>query len=44
LSLCPSQSRNLEVFVLLAQAYTGLGKKVEAEQAEARAKLLRGKT
>jgi len=43
-SLSKSQSRNAEVFELLAQAYTGLGKKVEAEQAEARAKLLRGKT
>jgi tetratricopeptide (TPR) repeat protein len=42
--LSKSQSRNVEVFALLAQAYTGLGKKVEAEQAEARAKLLRGKT
>ncbi len=43
-SLSKSQSRNAAVFELLAQAYTGLGKKVEAEQAEARAKLLRGKT
>jgi arylsulfatase A-like enzyme/Flp pilus assembly protein TadD len=43
-SLSKSQSRNPEVFELLAQAYRGLGKKVEAEQAEARAKLLRGKT
>jgi arylsulfatase A-like enzyme/Flp pilus assembly protein TadD len=43
-SLSKSQSRNAALFELLAQAYTGLGKKVEAEQAEARAKLLRGKT
>jgi len=42
--LSKSQSRNAEVFELLAQAYTGLGKKVEAEQADARAKLLRGKS
>jgi predicted Zn-dependent protease len=42
--LSKSQSRNAAVFELLARAYTGLGKKVEAEQAEARAKLLRGKT
>jgi Flp pilus assembly protein TadD len=41
--LSKSLSRNAEVFELLAQAYTGLGKKVEAEQADARAKLLRGK-
>ena len=39
-SLSKSQSRNAEVFELLAQAYRGLGKKGEAEQAEARAKLL----
>jgi predicted Zn-dependent protease len=43
-SLSKSQSRNAEVFELLAQAYTGLGKKAEAERAEARAKLLRAKT
>ncbi len=39
-SLSKSQSRNAEIFELLAQAYAGLGKKVEAAQAEARAKLL----
>jgi choline-sulfatase len=43
-SVSKSQSRNAEVFELLAQAYAGLGKRVEAGQAEARAKLLRGKT
>jgi predicted Zn-dependent protease len=43
-SLSKSQPRNAALFELLAQAYTGLGKKVEAEQAEARARLLRGKT
>ena len=42
-SLSKSQPRNAEVFELLARAYTGLGKNVEAKQAEARAKLLRGK-
>jgi Flp pilus assembly protein TadD len=42
--LSKSQPGNVEVFECLAQAYTGLGKKVEAEQAEARAKRLRGKT
>src|SRR6266853_816164 len=42
--LSKSQSRNAEVFELLAQAYAGLGKKGEAQQADARAKLLRGKT
>jgi Flp pilus assembly protein TadD len=39
--LSKSQSRNPEVFELLAQAYSGLGRKVEAQKAEARAKLLR---
>jgi len=39
-SLSQSQSRNAEVFELLAQAYAGLGKKGEAEKAEARVKLL----
>jgi choline-sulfatase len=39
--LSKSQSGNTEVLELLAQAYSGLGKKVEAQKAEARAKLLR---
>jgi arylsulfatase A-like enzyme/Flp pilus assembly protein TadD len=42
--LSKSQSRNARVFELLARAYAGLGKKGEAQQADARAKLLRGKT
>ncbi len=40
-ALSKSQPRNAEVFDLLAQAYLGLGKKAEAQRAEARAKLLR---
>src|SRR5229473_1640013 len=40
--LTRSQPRNAEVFELLAQAYTGLGKLVEAQRAAARAKVLRG--
>jgi len=39
--LTKSQAKNAEVFELLAQAYTGLGRTVEALQAEAKAKLLR---
>jgi choline-sulfatase len=39
--LSKAQPRNAEVFDSLAQSYTGLGKKAEAKQAEARAKLLR---
>jgi tetratricopeptide (TPR) repeat protein len=39
--LSKSHPRNAEVFELLAQAYSGLGKKTEAQRAEARAKLLR---
>jgi choline-sulfatase len=39
--LTKSQGKNAEVFELLAQAYTGLGRTVEALQAEAKAKLLR---
>jgi arylsulfatase A-like enzyme/Flp pilus assembly protein TadD len=35
------QPKNPTVFDLLAKAYSGLGKKAEAQQAEARAKLLR---
>jgi arylsulfatase A-like enzyme/Flp pilus assembly protein TadD len=41
--LSKTQPNNIEVFELLAQAYTGLGKMVEARQAESRAKVLRGK-
>jgi len=40
-SLSKSQPKNPEVFELLAQAYSGVGKKAEAQQAEARAKVLR---
>jgi choline-sulfatase len=39
--LTKSQAKNAEVFEFLAQAYTGLGRTVEAQQAEAKAKLLR---
>jgi arylsulfatase A-like enzyme/Flp pilus assembly protein TadD len=39
--LAKSQPSNSEVFQLLAQAYLGLGKKAEAQQAEAQSKLLR---
>ncbi len=39
--LAKKQPRNAEVFELLAQAYSGLGKKPEAQHAEARAKFLR---
>jgi predicted Zn-dependent protease len=39
--LTKSQAKNAEVFELLAQAYTGLGRTAEALQAEAKAKLLR---
>jgi predicted Zn-dependent protease len=39
--LTKSQTKNAEVFEFLAQAYTGLGRTVEAQQAEAKAKLLR---
>ncbi len=42
-ALSKTQSRNAEVFDLLAQAYSGLGKTAEAQQAAARAKLLRSK-
>ena len=38
-----SQPSNADVFDLLAQAYRGLGKSLEAQRAEARAKLLRSK-
>jgi predicted Zn-dependent protease len=39
--LSRSQPRNAAVFELLAQAYSGLGKKLQAQQAEERAKRLR---
>ena len=35
-----SQPKDAEIFELLAQAYSGLGKKAEAQQAESRSKLL----
>jgi choline-sulfatase len=41
--LSKTQSRNAEVFELLAQAYSGMGKTADAQQAGARAKLLRSK-
>ena len=41
--LTGAQSNSAEAFDLLAQAYTGLGKIVEARQAESRAKVLRGR-
>ena len=41
--LSKSERDNAAVFDLLAQAYRGLGKGPEAQRAEARAKLLRGK-
>ena len=42
-ALSRTQAKNSEIFELLAQAYTGLGRTVEAQRAESRAKLLRGK-
>ena len=42
-TLSKTQSRNAEVFELLAQAYLGMGKTADAQQAAARAKLLRSK-
>ncbi|HWY19806.1 MAG TPA: sulfatase-like hydrolase/transferase [Candidatus Acidoferrum sp.] len=41
--LTRSQPGNAEVFELLAQAYTGVGKMVEAQRAASRAKVLRGR-
>ena len=41
--LAKSQTSNADVFALLAQAYRGLGKNLEAQRAEARAKLLHSK-
>jgi predicted Zn-dependent protease len=41
--LAESRTATAEVFELLAQAYTGLGRRAEAQQAEARAKTLQGK-
>jgi choline-sulfatase len=42
-ALSKSQPKNAHVFDLLAKAYSGLGKKTEAQLAEARAKLLYSK-
>ena len=42
-TLSKTQSRNAEVFELLAQAYSGMGRTAAAQQAAARAKLLRSK-
>jgi choline-sulfatase len=42
-SLTSPRSRHAEAFELLAQAYTGLGRIAEAQQAESRAKVLRGR-
>jgi choline-sulfatase len=39
--LARTQPRNAEVFALLAQAYSGLGEKMDAQRAEDRSKLLR---
>ena len=39
--LSKSQPNNAEVFELLAQGYSALGKKLEAERAESRARTLR---
>jgi|HubBroStandDraft_6_1064221.scaffolds.fasta_scaffold14931_3 choline-sulfatase len=39
--LAKSQPNNAEIFELLAKAYSGLGKKADAKQAEDRAQLLR---
>jgi choline-sulfatase len=41
-ALSKAQPKNATVFDLLAKAYSGLGKKAEAQQAETRAKLLHG--
>ena len=41
--LSKSHPRNAEICEFLAQAYSGLGKKLEAQQAETRARLLRAK-
>jgi predicted Zn-dependent protease len=40
--LSKSQPRNADVFTLLAKAYSGLGRKLEARQAESRANVLLG--
>jgi choline-sulfatase len=39
-TLSKAQPKNPEVFELLAKAYSGLGKKMESQQAEAKAKML----
>ncbi len=41
--LSKTQAKNADVFDLLAKAYSGLGKVAAAQQAEAKANLLRGK-
>jgi len=41
--LARTHARNAEAFELLAQAYKGLGKMVEAQRAESRAQVLRGR-
>jgi arylsulfatase A-like enzyme/Flp pilus assembly protein TadD len=41
--LTKSQARNAEVFELLARAYAGLGRTVDSQQADAKAKLLRAR-
>jgi len=41
--LSKTQAKNADVFDLLAKAYSGLGKAAAAQQAEAKANLLRGK-
>ena len=42
-ALSKAQPGNAEIYEFLGQAYSGLGKKVEAQQAEARARLLHAK-
>jgi predicted Zn-dependent protease len=39
--LAKAQPRNADLFDLLAQAYSGLGRKAEAQEAETRASFLR---
>jgi choline-sulfatase len=41
--LSKGQPKNAEIFALLSQAYAGLGKTAEAQQAEARARMLSAK-
>ena len=42
-ALTKTQGKNAAIFDSLAKAYSGLGKKAEAQQAEERANLLRSK-